>query len=609
MKKRISFVWIFLSTSLLLLSGLSGDNPGREDFEYDFLIKNARIFDGSLKPAFKADIAIKDGIIVKVERSVKGSAQKIINANKLYVAPGFIDLHAHVDRGMYFPENRACLNYLKQGVTTVVVGQCGRSAWPIFESASELIEHWSGEGIGPNAALLVGHGQVREMVMGMENREPAPEELEKMKSLVQEAMEQGAYGLSTGLEYLPGRYGKTDEVIELVKVIAPYRGIYHTHMRNEGERLLEAVNETIAIASESGARAHISHFKAVRKKNLGLVKDASALIEEARKNGLEITADQYPFLFSSGNPYRSLIPRSLWLGLTKHEGLDSEDLADVFDHLRDSQLLELYRKVTPYFPLSQSHRQFLDELPRKRLVQFVGGHLISASDFQGPSNTRERIHFTERMKDTKFAERAKKGIEQYIETSFAGPENVIVGICVEKKLEGKSLKQVATLKGKSIGEMAIELELMDAKCVPLRMSEEDVEYIMKKEYVATGSDGTTPFYGIGLPHIRSYSTFLHKIKKYALQRKSVSLPHVIRSQTSLAANIMNWEDRGWIKEGCKADIVVFDLDNIQIKTAISNPHQYSEGVNYLFINGVLVLDNGEYKNKLPGKVLLLKNSE
>ena len=609
MKKKLFLAGIFLIVSLLFLTGLNGDAQGQKDYDYDYLIKNGRIFEGSLKPAFKADIAVKDGNIVKVGRSVKGSARKIIDASKLYVAPGFIDLHTHVDRGMYFPENRACLNYLKQGVTSIVVGQCGRSAWPIFESASELIHRWNEEGIGPNAALLVGHGQVREMVMSMENREPTPEELEKMKALVRDAMEQGAYGLSTGLEYLPGRYGKTDEVIELVKVIAPYGGIYHTHMRNEGERLLEAVNEAITIAKESGARAHISHFKVMRKKNWGLVRDASALIEEARESGLEITADQYPYRFSSGDPYRSLIPRSIWLGLAEYEGLDSSDVEDVFDHLRDVQLLELYQKVTPYFPLSQSHQKYLDELPRKRLVQLVSGLLVSSSDFQGPSNTRERMHFLEKMKDPKFSEKAIKGIEQYIETSLAGPENVIVGVCVEKKLEGRSLEQVAAMKGKSIGETAAELELMGARCVPLRMCEEDVEYIMRKDYVATGSDGTTPFYGIGLLHIRSYSTFLHKIKKYALQRKSVSLPHVIRSQTALAADIMNWEDRGWIKEGFKADIVVFDLDNIRIKTTISNPHQYSEGVKFLFINGVLVLDNGKYNDKLPGEVLVLKKME
>jgi N-acyl-D-aspartate/D-glutamate deacylase len=609
MKKKLFYLGVFLLAGLLFIAGANEHERGGQDPDFDFLIKNARIFDGSAKPAFKADIAVKDGVIVRVGKSIKGHAERVIDASKLHLAPGFIDIHTHVDRGMYFPENRACLNYLKQGVTTVVVGQCGRSAWPIFESASELTQRWTREGIGPNAALLVGHGQVREMVMGMENREPTQEELDEMKVIVREAMEQGAHGLSTGLEYLPGRYGKTDEVIELVKVIAPYGGIYHTHMRNEGERLLDAVNETITISKESGARTHISHFKSVRKDNWGLVKDASALIEEARNSGQKITADQYPYRFSSGNPYRALIPRSIWLGLAKDEGLDSSDIENVFDHLRDDQLMELYRKVTPYYPISPHHQLFLDGLSRKRLVQYVGGHLIHESGFWGPANTRERRHFIERMSDPTLARRAIDGVEKYISDSLAGAENVIVGVCVEEDLEGKSLEQAAAMKRKSIGETAIELELMGARCVPLRMSEEDVEYIMNKDYVATGSDGTTPFYGMGLPHIRSYSTFLHKIKKYALQRRSVSVSHVIRSQTSLPARIMNWGDRGWIREGYKADIVVFDLDAIQIKTTISNPHQYSGGVKYLFINGELVLDKGIYKNNLPGEVLLLKKPD
>jgi N-acyl-D-aspartate/D-glutamate deacylase len=609
MKKKVLLIAILLCLSLFILTAYQGHAQKQTASDYDYLIKKANIYDGTLKPAFRADIAVKNGIIVKIDKSISGSAGRIIDARKYHIAPGFIDLHTHVDRGMYFPENRACLNYLKQGVTTVVVGQCGRSAWPIFESAAELIERWNSEGIGPNAALLAGHGQIREMVMGMENREPTSEELLKMKAIVQEAMEQGASGLSTGLEYLPGRYGKTDEVIELAKVIAPYGGIYHTHMRNEGERLLDAVNETVSIAKESGARTHISHFKAVRKKNWGLVVEASALIEEARQKGLEITADQYPYLFSSGNPYRSLIPRSIWLGQTAREGMDSEDIENIFDHLRDAQLIELYQKVTPYTPLTEGHREFLKGLTRKGLVRLVGGYLINAGDFQGVASARERRHFFEKMKDPDFARRAREGVEQYIDAYLAGPENVVVGICVEKNLEGKSLEQVAEMKGKSIGETAIELELMGSKCVPLRMSEEDVEYIMKKDYVATGSDGTSPFYGIGLTHIRSYSTFLHKIKKYALQRKTVSLPHVIRSQTSLPAAIMNWDDRGLIKEGFKADIVVFDLDNIRIRTSISNPHAYSEGIRYLFINGKLVLDDGNYTGNLPGNVLVLKKSE
>jgi N-acyl-D-aspartate/D-glutamate deacylase len=506
---------------------------------------------------------------------------------------------------MYFPENRACLNYLKQGVTSVVVGQCGRSAWPIFEEAKDQMTRWSEEGIGPNAALLVGHGQVREIVMGMEEREPTSEELEEMKSIVKKAMEQGAYGLSTGLEYTPGEFGKTDEIIEIVKVIAPYGGIYHTHMRNESEKLLEAVEEAIKISKESGARTHISHFKAVRKKNWGLVKDACKLIEKARNKGFRITADQYPYRFSSGYPYKRLIPKPIWIGEENSKRLESSDLNEIFDHLRDYQLLNLYKKVTPYYPISESHQKFLDELSRKRLVQFVRSHFLSTGYFRGPGNSRERMLFLERMNDPEEAEKIRNGVEEHIE-NMAGADNVIVGICVEKSYEGKSLKQIAEMEGKSVAGTAIKLELMGAKCIPLRMSEEDVEYIMNKNYVGTGSDGTSPFYGIGLCHIRSYSAFLHKIKKYAIQRKTVSVPHVIRSQTSLAADIMNWKDRGLIKKGYKADINIFDLDNIITKTSISNPHQYSEGVKYLIINGEIVLDNEQFTGKLPGKVLKLK---
>lgn len=612
MKTKTFSLSLVLFLSLLFMAPMQ--IPAQTDYgtDYDVLIRNGKVFDGSLNQEVRADVAVKDGIIVKIAKSIRGTADKVINAKGLVLTPGFIDLHTHVDSGMYFTENRACLNYLKQGVTSVVVGQCGRSAWPIFEKAEDLSQMWTAEGIGPNAALLVGHGQVRELVMGMEDREPTPEELEEMKALVREAMEQGASGLSTGLEYLPGRYGKTDEIIELVKVIGPYGGIYHTHMRNEGERLLEAVKEAIEISEKSGAPVHISHFKAVGRTNWGRVKEACALIEEARERGVKVTADQYPYRFSSGYPYSSLIPRSAWLGYRdyqeeeENDSLSSDDVEEVFDHLRDHQLLDLYKKITPYIPLSERHLQFLDELPRKDLVRLVGQSLISTGSFRGPGNARERMLFLERMSDPDEARNIREQIKTYIDRR-AGPENILVGICVEKRLEGKSLQQAAAIKGKSVEDTAIELELMGARCVPLRMCEEDIEYIMKKDYVGTGSDGTAPFFGIGLTHIRSYSTFLHKIKKYALERKTVSLSHIIRSQTSLPAEIMNWADRGWIKEGYRADIVVLDLENIKIRTSISNPQVYSEGVIHLMINGELVLENGHWTEKLPGEVIELKD--
>lgn len=601
MVRKITTSCFVIILCLVLFPGISAD-VGQGQDTYDILIKNAKVFDGSGSDAKRVDVAIQGDTIAKVGRSLKGKAIRVIDAKGLHLSPGFIDLHTHAERGMLYPENRPALNYLKQGVTSLVVGQCGQSAWPLFEKAEHQIKRWTEEGIGPNAALLVGHGSVRQLVMGMENRPPRPEELEEMKALVREAMEQGAHGISTGLIYQPGSFSETDEVIELVKVVKPYDGIYHTHIRDERNKLLEAVKEAILISETTGVPAHISHFKVMGKENWGLVKEACALIEEARSQGLTITADQYPYRFANGYPYRTLLPSSVWLGPEFRNRLSSRDVVDIFDHLRDEQLKELYKKITPYAHISQHAIQYLDGLSRKQLVETVGSSLISSADFRGITNPRDRMLFLQKMRDPEHAQRVYQAVEASI-NDLVGPENIIVGVCVERNLEGKSLAQVAGMKGKSVGETAVELELMDAKCIPFQMCESDIEYIMQKDYVGTGSDGTVPFYGVGLTHIRSWSTFLHKIKKYALQRKAVSAAHVIRSQTSLPAQIMNWNDRGLIKEGYKADIVVFDLNNIKTPTSISNPQQYSDGVRYLLINGAVVLDRGKYTGELPGVVI------
>jgi N-acyl-D-aspartate/D-glutamate deacylase len=601
--KRTVFLFFVILTICYLPApaGLKGQNSPPE---YDVLIRNALVLDGSLRAPAKADVGVKGDTIVKVAPSISGKAARVIDARGLCLTPGFIDLHTHVDEGMYFRENRSCLNYLTQGVTTVVVGQCGGSAWPIFETAKDLVRLWTEEGIGPNAALLVGHGTVREIVMGREDREPTPEELARMKSLVKEAMEQGACGLSTGLIYVPGTFSKTDEIIELVKVIAPYKGIYHTHIRDERAKLLEALKEAIDISEQTGVPAHISHFKVMGKANWGLVGQACGLIEAARARGLVITADQYPYRFSNGYPYRPLVPRSAWTGKDMPEGLDIEDVAGILDYLRDEELIELYKKMIPAIPLSAEHDRYLKSLPRKRLVGLVARNLVDLDDFRGPENPRERALFIDRLRNPAEAEKIRRSVRQYIDGSV-GAENIYVGICVEKNLEGKSLAEVASLKAKSVEETAIELDLMGAKCVPYQMSDDDIAYIMNKDYVGTGSDGGAPFYGMGLTHIRSYSTFLHKIKTYALERKAVTLPQVIRSQTSLPAQIMNWPDRGWIREGYKADIVLLNLKNIETPSSISNPHQFSRGVDYLLINGKIVIEGGRWNGALPGRTLKL----
>ena len=609
--QRILSILILLVLSVfaaLLQAGLkptyAGD--GTESPPFDVLIKNARIFNGSGKDSFRADVAVRGDTIVKISRSIKAPANKMIDAKGLYLSPGFIDLHTHADRGMYFPENRAGLNYLKQGVTSMVVGQCGQSAWPIFEEAEDQINRWIGEGIGPNAALLVGHGTVRQKVMGMEDRDPSPEELEKMKELVKRAMDQGASGISSGFIYRPGKFSKTDEVIELVKVVKPYNGIYHTHIRNERDKLLDSINEAIEICRATGVPTHISHFKVMGPKNWGLVKEACVLIEKARAEGLAVSADQYPYRYANGYPYRTLLPADVWAGKPFQNRLTSEDIIPVFDFLRDKQLLDLYKKITPYYPLSPRHEEYMEGLTREELVRTVTLSLVDVSSFRGLTNERERMLFLQRLEDPKSAQSIYKMVETLIENNYGGV-NIMVGVCHERNLEGKSLAQVARIMRKTIGEAAVKLELMDAKCIPFQMCEPDIEYIMKKDYVGTGSDGTCPSYRGGLIHSRSYSTFLHKIKKYALERKAVSVPHVIRSQTSLPARIMNWKTRGWIREGYKADIVIFDLKNLKTPSSISNPHLYSEGVIYLLVNGELVIEEGKFTGSFPGRIITIGN--
>lgn len=602
-------VWVLAAVCLVFVGdAFCGRNvketpPGGAGGPFDLVIRNALVFDGSSNPAFQADVAIKGDTIVQVAPGIKGEAGREIDARGLHLSPGFIDMHTHADANMFYSEHRSALNYLTQGVTSLVVGQCGSSAWPIMEEAADQIRRWRQSGLGPNAALLIGHGSVRRLVLGMENRAPTDGELESMKAIVKRAMDQGAVGMSSGLIYLPGRYADTDEVAALVGVIAPYGGIYHTHIRNERDRLLEAVAEAIEISRRTGVRAHISHFKVMGRTNWGTASRACAMVEEARAAGLSITADQYPFRFANGDPYRSMIPADVWRGRNDPERLSSEDIRNVFLRLTRPELIDLYEKATPHLPVTAGHRDFLENLPQDRLVDFVGGLLVDPSAYRGPTSSRERALFLERYNDP--AERPKilKAVRESIE-NLLGFENFIVGVCNEKRFEGLSVLQVAESLGVTPEEAAVRLEMMDARCIPMQMKEEDIETIMRRDYVATGSDGVCHDYGVGPAHIRAYVTFLHKIRKYALERGAVSVAHVIRSQTSLPASIMKWPDRGWIKPGYKADIAVFDLDGLETPATISNPHQYSKGVVWLLVNGRVVLENGEYTGALPGKVLV-----
>jgi N-acyl-D-amino-acid deacylase len=263
--------------------------------DYDLIIANGRVIDGTGNPWIYADIAVRGDSIAAVGRLKGRTASRVIDARGQAVTPGFIDMHTHCEWGLTDPALKANRNYVSQGVTTVVTGNCGYGPIDIPAISQKLKD------MGTNAVILAGFGTIRRKVMGTENRPPSPEELEKMAALLRRALEDGAWGMSTGLQYIPDRYSGTEEIIALAKIVAEFGGIYSSHMRSEEENLLDAVRETIRIGEESGARANISHFKATGKPNWGSLEKAVGLVGEARERGVEITADMYPDRFPSSS--------------------------------------------------------------------------------------------------------------------------------------------------------------------------------------------------------------------------------------------------------------------------------------------------------------------
>lgn len=280
---------------------------------YDILIKNGHIIDGTGSPEMKAQIAIKDGKIVKIARHIDGSAKTVIDAANKVITPGFIDSHSHSDN--QFSSNPVQTEKVEQGITTSVAGQCGGSV--CGEKAAEFLDNAKNSELGANMALLIGHGTLRRVVMGTENREPTPEELEKMKAMMASAMEHGALGVSFGLIYVPGCYAKTPELIEIAKVVGKYHGIAAIHLRNEGDRLVEAVQEFIEIVRQSGVRGIVSHHKAVGFANRGKVHTTLQMLDDANAEGLELYADVYPYAASSTNFSSPFIPAAMKAGGTE----------------------------------------------------------------------------------------------------------------------------------------------------------------------------------------------------------------------------------------------------------------------------------------------------
>ncbi|MBI4482179.1 MAG: D-aminoacylase [Acidobacteria bacterium] len=499
--------------------------------QYDLLIRGGRLIDGTGNPWVRSDLAIQGDRIAAIGDLSQATAARVIDATGLIVAPGFIDPHTHSRRAIFQVPTADTVVF--DGVTTSIEGNDGSSPWPVGQHLREI----ASTRITTNWGIFLGQGTVREQVMGRVHRDPTPEEMEKMKGLVAQGMEEGALGLSTGLIYVPGTFTRTEEIIELAKVAARYGGIYITHMRDEADGLLDSVKETIRIGEEGGLPVQITHHKAVGTKNWGRSKESLALIEAARARGADVTIDQYPYTASQTGIAVLLPP---WA----QEGT-SEEVA-------------------------------------KRL--------------NDPA-TRPKI---------------KEGIVQNILHNRGGgdPKNVFIGSCSwDPSLNGKSLAEISQMRGLSptaahAAEVTMEIVLKGgAQAIFHAMAEEDVERILQHHLTAVGSDGGVVKFGDGVPHPRHYGTFSRVLGRYVRERQLLPLEEAIRKMTSATAQRLSIRHRGLLREGFFADVVVFDASSVRDRAEFGNPHQYSEGFQYVLVNGLLVIDQGHHTGARSGRVI------
>lgn len=527
-KKVINIIaTTFICLTLFACATLS-DMPAGHEYDYDTLIINGRVLDGTGNPWYYADIAIKDNEIVKVGEA-QGAAHDTIDAAGLYVTPGFIDVHSHAGSGLADPMLSEAKPLLLQGITTVFINPDGGGAIDLEKQRRELLE----DGIGINVAQMVPHGSIRREVIGMEDREPAPGEMKEMKRLVREGMRDGAFGLSSGPFYSPGSYATTSELVELAREASAYGGAYTSHIRDESNYTIgleAAVDEVIQVAREAQLPGVVTHIKALGPPVWGLSETIVANIEKARAEGVEVFADQYPYMASATGLISALVPR--WAEEGGHE--------ELVERLEDPEL----------FPKIQSEMR--DNLARR------GG--------------ADRIQFR-----------------------YYHPDATI---------EGKTLQEVADARNSSPLEMAIEL-IKEGRpgIVSFNMNEEDVHRFMRQRWTMTSSDGGLAPLGQGVPHPRNYGTYPRKIRKYVMEKKVVDLPSAIRSMTTLPAQVFGITDRGQIREGAKADIAIFDLEQLSDKATFQDPHQYSTGMEYVLVNGTVVVRKGTSSSERAGRVL------
>jgi N-acyl-D-amino-acid deacylase len=556
MRSRFFIVWSLIA-GWLLVAGVTA----RQNTEFDVLIKDGTVYDGTGGNARRADVGIKGDKVVAVGDLKSSKAASVVDAKGLAVAPGFINMLSwSVDTLMVDGRSQG---EIRQGVTTEIFGE-GDSMGPLNEemkkrrlhdqgdlkypiewtTLSEYLRSLERRGVSPNVASYIGATTIREYVIGLEDKKATPEQLAQMRELVRQEMEAGAFGIGSSLIYAPAFYATTEELIEMCKVAAKYQGKYISHMRSEGNRLIEAVQELIRISREAGIPAEIYHLKAAGQSNWPKMDQVIRLVEQARREGLKITADMYTYPAGS-------------------TGLD----AAIPPWAEDGGYEALFKRLQ-------------DTAERKKIAQ----------DTRTPTDKWENLYL-----------------------AAGSPERVLLVEFKSEKLKpytGKSLAEVAKMRNEDPVETIMNLVLEDRSrvgTVYFMMSEENIKKQIKLPWVSFGSDaGSMAPEGVFLKsstHPRAYGNFSRLLGKYVREEKVISLEEAIHRLAGLPAANLGLDHRGLLKEGYFADVVVFDPKTIADRATFEKPHQYAVGMRHVFVNGRQVLKDGEHTGAKPGRAL------
>ncbi|MEX0703768.1 MAG: amidohydrolase family protein [Planctomycetales bacterium] len=537
---------------------------------FDLVIAGGRMMDGTGNPWFAADVGIRDGKIVAVGDLSARDAKRRFDADGRIVCPGFIDLHSHAAEGFLSDDarRRAAPNLVTQGITTAVLNPDGYSPLPVPEQKRRLAQSQ----FGMNAILMVGHNTIRREALGENFRRAAtPEEIEAMRKLVREGMEAGAFGLTAGLEYVPGIWSTPDEIVALVEEIVPYRGAYIVHERASGAdpmwyvpsrhqagqpTMVDNILELIEVGRKTQATVVATHIKARGADFWGSSGVLIQLIDRARAQGVSIYADQYPYNTSGSDGRITLIPG--WA----------------------------FGK---------------------------GSEVTLAPKYPGPKADQPQVDYAAHLQKALAEEKSAADLRQDVAREIVrrgGAENIVVMESPDPKQVGRSLHDLARERKLEPEEMVFRLQLEGDRHEPggvrlrgFSMSEEDVEAFAATPWTATATDARITLPEDEPDHARYYGSFPRKIRHYALTRRAISIEHAVRSSTSLPAQILGLRDRGLVREGFHADVVVFDPERIRDLATFEDPHRTSVGLDLVLVGGTAVVEHDKPTGALPGVVI------